>query len=72
MKNIEFDIKGMHCKSCAVLIKDALTDHNGVKEASVDEKKNTAKVSFDEKFTNEKQIIHIIENEGYKATIKHK
>jgi len=72
MKNTEFEIKGMHCKSCAVLIKDALTDHNGVKEVSVDENKNIAKITFDEKITNEKQLIHIIDNEGYKATIKHK
>jgi copper chaperone CopZ len=72
MKNTVFDIKGMHCKSCAALINDALTDHKGVKDSSVDEKKNTAKVSFDEKVTNEKQLIQVIENEGYKATIKHK
>jgi copper ion binding protein len=67
MKKIELTIKGMHCKSCVVLVKEALTDVKGVKEANVDLPKNKAVVEFDEKLVKEKQLIDAIEKEGYKV-----
>jgi len=67
MKKIELKIKGMHCKSCVMLVKEALTDVKGVKEASVDLQKNNAIVEFDEKLVKEKQLIEAIEKEGYKV-----
>jgi len=69
MKKIELNIKGMHCKSCVVLIKDALTEHKGVKDAEVDFKKGKATVSYDEKLTDAVKITHIISNEGYEAKL---
>lgn len=69
MKKTTLSIKGMHCNSCAVLIKDALDEHKGVSSANVDLKKNTATVSFDEKLTNEKELIKVIKAEGYDASI---
>lgn len=69
MKIIELAIKGMHCNSCSMLIKDAFIEHKGVKDAIVDLKKNRAKVTYDEKATDEGKLIHIVENEGYEATI---
>ncbi len=67
MKKIELKIKGMHCNSCPILIKEVLTDTKGVKEATVDLKKANAVVSFDEKLVNEKQLADAIEKEGYKV-----
>jgi len=66
MKKIELNIKGMHCASCTMLVKDALEDHNGVKNAAVDMKK--AIITYDEKVTDERQLIKVIEIEGYTAT----
>jgi copper ion binding protein len=66
MKNIELRIKGMHCKSCVMLVKEALTDIKGVKDASVDLEKGKASVSYDEKLVKEKQLVDAIEKEGYK------
>ena len=43
---INLKIKGMHCKSCAMLIEDALEDL-GVK-SKVDSDKHTAIIDFDE------------------------
>jgi copper ion binding protein len=67
MKKVELNIKGMHCKSCVVLVKEALTDVKGVKNADVDLQKNKAVVEFDEKLVKEKQLIDAIEKEGYKV-----
>jgi copper chaperone CopZ len=69
MKNIELSIKGMHCASCTTLVKEALTETKGVKDATVDLKTAKAKVSFDEKLITEKQLIEIIRKEGYDARI---
>ena len=67
MKKVELKIKGMHCKSCVMLVKEALTDIKGVKDASVDLQKNNAVVEFDEKLVKEKQLTDAIEKEGYKV-----
>jgi copper chaperone CopZ len=69
MKKITLDIKGMHCASCVVLIKEALTDVACVKEADVNLKKGKATISYDEKLIDEKKLIAIIEAEGYKAKL---
>jgi len=70
MKKIELTIKGMHCSSCTTLVKEALTDTKGVKEANVDLKKGTAVVLFDEKLVSEKQLIEAVRKEGYDARLK--
>jgi copper chaperone CopZ len=69
LKKIELEIKGMHCPSCTMLVKEALTDTKGVKDASVDLKKEKATVNFDEKVTDEKKLIAAIKAEGYEAKI---
>jgi len=50
-----------------MLVKEALTDIKGVKDASVDLQKNNAVVEFDEKLVKEKQLTDAIEKEGYKV-----
>jgi copper chaperone CopZ len=70
MKKIELNIKGMHCQSCVVLVKEALTDTKGVKDASVDLKTAKASVSFDEKLVTDKQLIEAVRKEGYDARLK--
>lgn len=69
MKKIELNVKGMHCNSCVMLIKDALIEHKGISSADVDLKKGKATVSYDEKLTDEKKIAHIIESEGYETKL---
>jgi len=65
MKKTTIKIKGMHCKSCEMLISDALEDL-GVK-SKVDSQKGIAVVEFDEKEVSEKKIKKIIKNEGYQT-----
>lgn len=69
MKKIELSIKGMHCNSCTMLVKEALIDTTGVKDANVSLKDSKAIVSFDEKIIQEKQLIDIIKKEGYDAKL---
>jgi copper chaperone CopZ len=69
MKKVLLNVKGMHCKSCSTLIKDALIETPGVKEAEVHLLNNKATVSYDETLTNEKVLIDAINKEGYTASI---
>ena len=62
---INLKIKGMHCKSCKMLIEDALDDL-GVK-SNVDNEKGTATIEFDENKISADKIKKAIEKEGYKV-----
>lgn len=59
-------VKGMHCKSCKMLVEEALQDI-GAKNISisVDEKKQEGKVEAEH--ADRKKIIAAIEKEGYKV-----
>ena len=65
MKKATLNVKGMHCKSCEMLIKDALEEQEGVETAEVSHDKGTAIISFDEKKVSEDQLKSIIKDEGY-------
>jgi len=60
-----FNVKGMHCKSCELVIKEALEDTNGVEKAEVSLKKGTAHVYFNEETVDEAQLKASIIKEGY-------
>ncbi len=59
------NVKGMHCKSCEMLIKDSLSEVDGVKKVDVSLTKNTVTVYYDEKKVKEGMIKNVIETEGY-------
>ena len=64
MQTQNLHVDGMHCKSCAMLILDALEDF-GIQKASFKDKELT--VTFDEtKLTLDKIKAEIIK-EGYKV-----
>lgn len=65
MKEIKLKIKGMHCKSCAVIIEDSLEEMDGVIEAKASYELNEVKVKFDESKTNLDEIKLCIKKEGY-------
>lgn len=67
MKTTTFNIIGMHCTSCAMLIDGDLEDTPGVKSASTNFAKAITEVSFDEKIINNGKIVKIIEKTGYKS-----
>ena len=62
---LKLNVKGMHCKSCEVLLKDTLSDI-GV-DAEADHKTGIIKINFDEKKVNLDKIKKIIAECGYKV-----
>ncbi|MBT3836068.1 heavy-metal-associated domain-containing protein [Candidatus Woesearchaeota archaeon] len=55
-------IKGMHCKSCKMLLEDALEDINVKVDVNYD--LGTAEVEFDESKTSLEKIKETIKAEG--------
>ena len=61
----ELTVKGMHCKSCVMLVTDALQEL-GAKDISIDlnEKKQVAKITLD--YAGRKEdVVKAITAEGY-------
>ena len=67
MKKGVFDISGMHCASCSVLIKRRLEKTPGVKSANVNYATEKATVEYDEKQCDENKIVQTVVQTGYKA-----
>ena len=65
----EFHIKGMHCASCAVDIKETRETTAGVFRADVTFNGKTANVEYDDTVVQEKTLIKKIQDLGYDATI---
>lgn len=64
----EFHLTGMHCDSCASLIKETLEETAGVQSADVNFGGKTAVVDFDQNVVQQKTIIKKIQDLGYNAT----
>jgi len=65
MKKLTLKIKGMHCQSCATLIKSNLEDLDGTNSIKVSYEKETVALKFDENKTNEEKIKSVIDTQGY-------
>lgn len=61
----EFNVKGMHCKSCEMLIEDALMDLKGVKKVNIDHKTGVVLVDHDN--VDLGKIKSVIVDEGYEV-----
>ncbi len=66
MKTLVLNVDGMHCKSCGMLIKDALDDL-GVDKTEVSGDHKKVRITFNESKINLDAIKKIIEREGYKV-----
>lgn len=67
MKKITLNVKGMHCPSCEILLKDSLEELEGVSNAKADSKSGIVEVDFDESKTDIDKIKSVIIKEGYEA-----
>jgi copper chaperone CopZ len=65
----EFHIKGMHCASCAVDIKETLELTAGVHKADVTFNGKTANVDFDEQVVQPQTLVKQIQDLGYQVTV---
>lgn len=65
-------IKGMHCRSCELLIEEELKTVTGVKKVSVSQNNSCAEIYHEEKFLNSDEIQKAIEQAGYKIGVEEK
>lgn len=64
-----YDVKGMHCASCAGIIEKTFKKTDGVHSAEVNPGTETVKVVFDESKTNPHHLSQKIEKLGYTLVI---
>ncbi len=64
---IELKINGMHCGSCAMLIKEELAETDGIASAEVSFESKAAVIEFDENLTSENAISKQINELGYEV-----
>jgi Cu+-exporting ATPase len=67
--NLEIEISGMHCESCAKILTESLSDLEGVMEINISQEDNKGKVIFENTLVDPDSIINTIEKEGYDAKI---
>lgn len=63
-------VKGMHCKSCEILLKEELEEISGVKTATPDHEKERVSIEFDGSNDMVDKIKKKIMAEGYKIWLK--
>ena len=63
--SVVLSISGMHCDSCIALIEEVLSDHAGVRAASVDLASAAARVSFDPAAVTIDELCSAIVELGY-------
>ena len=68
-EQVTLSITGMHCTSCAQLIAQSLQETEGIQEATVDFKTGKAQVRYDADATNAQELLNVVEEAGYSATI---
>ena len=67
MKKIVLNVKGMHCKSCEVVLTEDFQEQEGVRKVAVSCAKGTVAVEYDEKKISEETMKGIIRKEGYEV-----
>lgn len=68
-RTINLDIKGMHCQSCEMLIKDELISLPGIKDVSVDHKAGKATIITTNGQVTDQAIIDAVKSAGYQSLI---
>ena len=64
MQEIKFQIKGMHCTSCAFLIEENLKGQPGIIQVKVNHSGQNGEVIYDENSTSESAIFQRVRGAG--------
>lgn len=64
MKRCQIDIKGMHCKSCEILIADELVKIPGIEEVVVDQNLGTAEIIYGGNLKHQ-DLVKAVNEAGY-------
>ena len=63
-------VTGMTCASCVRRVERALSNHEGVEEASVNFASETASVAYHPEATKPDELIRVIREAGYGADVR--
>jgi len=69
MNTYKFNVKGMHCESCEILIKEELSELPGIKDVLVSYSTGEGSLSLEESLSTKDAVIAAIKDAGYAATI---
>ncbi|NLB32853.1 MAG: cation-translocating P-type ATPase, partial [Tissierellia bacterium] len=72
MKTQKFDVTGMTCSACSARIEKNISKTQGVIETNVNLLSNNMTVKYDESLLNENDIIKVVEDTGYGASLVEK
>ena len=64
-----FSTRGMHCRSCSMLIEMDVGDLPGVESVTSDHARGLTEVSYDEATIGPEQIVRAITKAGYAAEL---
>lgn len=64
-KKFIIPIKGMHCRSCEIIVENQLKEIKGIAKAEVNHRQNTAEIYYDKEKPSLSQITEAIEKAGY-------
>ena len=68
-KTITFKVDGMYCSACPAMVKKALINVDGVKDATVSYSQKTAVVTFEDTKTEVTNLTQAITKAGYYANV---
>lgn len=71
MQTVTLTIPSMHCETCPITVKHALSKVKGVAKIGVSLEKREVVVTFDDDKTNVRAITMATKNAGYPSTVKH-
>lgn len=69
-KVVQLTVMGMTCQGCADHITTSLSEKSGVLKSDVQYASNSATITYDPSIVKMEEIIHAIEETGYKAEAK--
>lgn len=69
MSTATFNVSGMHCSSCSMLVTMSLQDASGVAEVDCNHATGKTVVTFDETKTTPTDLRNVIIGSGYSAEL---
>jgi len=70
MRQVSFSVKGMHCSSCELLIKDELTALQGTSQVKVDHKTGKGSLTIEDGRVTKESILEAIKKAGYEGEVE--
>ena len=70
MAKINLTIQGMTCINCVNKVENSLKSVDGVSDVTVNQKKGSAQVVYDDSVVTDKDLIRAVVDVGFRAEVK--